>query len=94
MGKVVVVHTEVTVAHIVRHKIVCICKLKDELHVSSPAVVHGTYKVQKFILHSRVADPYSFHPDPIRIQHLRMNTNPDPIRIQGFNDQKLEKNYS
>jgi hypothetical protein len=32
----------------------------------------------------------------IRIQHLRINTNPDPdpIRIQGFNDQKLKKNYS
>jgi hypothetical protein len=33
-------------------------------------------------LSSRVADPHSFHPDP------------DPIRIQGFNDQKLKKNYS
>jgi hypothetical protein len=36
----------------------------------------------------------------IRIQRLRLETNtdpdtdPDPIRIQGFNDQKLEKNYS
>ncbi len=32
----------------------------------------------------------------IRIQHFRMNTNPDPdtIRNQGFNDQKLKKNYS
>jgi hypothetical protein len=32
----------------------------------------------------------------IRIQHLRMDTNPDPdpVRIQGFNDQKLKKNYS
>jgi hypothetical protein len=32
----------------------------------------------------------------IRIQHFRLNTDPDPdpIRIQGFNDQKLEKNYS
>jgi hypothetical protein len=31
-----------------------------------------------------VSDPYSFFPDP----------DPDPIRIQGFNDQKLKKNYS
>ncbi len=30
----------------------------------------------------------------IRIQHFRLNTDPDPIRIQGFNDQKLKKNYS
>jgi hypothetical protein len=34
----------------------------------------------------------------IRNQHLRLNTNPvpdpGPIRIQGFNDQKLGKNYS
>jgi hypothetical protein len=32
----------------------------------------------------------------IRIRHFRMNTNPDPdpIRIQGFNDQKLQQNYS
>ncbi len=32
----------------------------------------------------------------IRIQHFRLNSDPDPdpIRIQGFNDQKLEKNYS
>ncbi len=32
----------------------------------------------------------------IRIQHFRLNTNPDPhpIWIQGFNDQKLKKNYS
>ncbi len=32
----------------------------------------------------------------IRIQRLRLetNTDPDPIRIQGFNDQKLKKNYS
>jgi hypothetical protein len=32
----------------------------------------------------------------IRIQHFRLNTDPDPdpIRIQGFNDQKLNKNYS
>ncbi len=31
----------------------------------------------------------------IRIQRLRLetNTDPDPIRIQGFNDQKLKKNY-
>ncbi len=36
-------------------------------------------------------------PIRIRIQHLRMDTNtdpdPDPIWIQGFNDQKLKKNY-
>ncbi len=32
----------------------------------------------------------------IRIQHFRLNTDPDPdpIRIQGFNNQKLEKNFS
>ncbi len=36
----------------------------------------------------------------IRIQSLLMEANtdpdpnPDPIRIQGFNDQKLKKNYS
>ncbi len=34
----------------------------------------------------------------IRFQSLMLETNtdpdPDPIRIQGFNDQKLEKNYS
>jgi hypothetical protein len=32
----------------------------------------------------------------MRIQHFRLNTDPDPypIRIQGFNDQKLTKNYS
>jgi hypothetical protein len=34
----------------------------------------------------------------IRIQRLWLETStdpdPDPIRIQGFNDQKLEKNYS
>ncbi len=30
----------------------------------------------------------------IRIQRLRLETDPDPIRIQGFNDQKLKKNYS
>jgi hypothetical protein len=34
----------------------------------------------------------------IRIQSLMLETNtdpdPDPIRIQGFNDQKLKKNYS
>jgi hypothetical protein len=33
-----------------------------------------------------VVDPYSFFPDP--------DPDPDPIRIQGFNDQKLKKNYS
>jgi hypothetical protein len=34
----------------------------------------------------------------IRIQSLMLQTNtdpdPDPIRIQGFNDEKLKKNYS
>jgi hypothetical protein len=32
----------------------------------------------------------------IRIQSLMLEANPDPdpIRIQGFNDQKLKKNYS
>ncbi len=32
----------------------------------------------------------------IRIQHFRLITDPDPdpIRIQGFNDQKLKKNYN
>jgi hypothetical protein len=32
----------------------------------------------------------------IRIQRWRLDTNtdPDPIGIQGFNDQKLKKNYS
>jgi hypothetical protein len=36
----------------------------------------------------------------IRIQRLMLEANtdpdpdPDPIRIQGFNDQKLKKNYS
>jgi hypothetical protein len=25
---------------------------------------------------------------------LETNMDPDPIRIQGFNDQKLKKNYS
>jgi hypothetical protein len=32
----------------------------------------------------------------IRIQSLMLeaNTDPDPMRIQGFNDQKLKKNYS
>ncbi len=34
----------------------------------------------------------------IRIQSMMLETNtdpdPDPIRIQGFNDQKLKKNYS
>jgi hypothetical protein len=32
----------------------------------------------------------------IRIQSMTLeaNTDPDPIRIQGFNDQKLKKNYS
>ncbi len=31
-----------------------------------------------------------------RIQHFRLNTDPDPdpVWIQGFNDQKLKKNYS
>jgi hypothetical protein len=26
----------------------------------------------------RVADPHSFHPVRIRIQHYRLNTDPDP----------------
>jgi hypothetical protein len=47
---------------------------------------------------SRVVDPYYFFRIRIRIQSLRLETNtdpdPDPIRIQGFNDQKLIKNYS
>jgi hypothetical protein len=30
----------------------------------------------------------------IWIQHFRLNTDPDPIQIQGFNDQKLKKNYN
>ncbi len=31
----------------------------------------------------------------IRIQHmLNPDPDPDPIRIQGFDDQKLTKNYS
>ncbi len=37
--------------------------------------------MQNWIL-SSVVDPYSFFTDP------------DPIRIQGFNDQKVKKNYS
>ncbi len=41
-------------------------------------ILHG----RLIIIISRVVDPYSFFPDP------------DPIQIQGFNDQKLKKNYS
>ncbi len=39
-----------------------------------------------------------FHLFRVQIQHFRLNPDPvpdpDPIRIQGFDDQKLEKNYS
>jgi hypothetical protein len=55
----------------------------------------------KFLIpHFRVVDPYSFLRIRIRIQSLMLEANtdpdpdPDPIRIQGFNDQKLKKNYS
>jgi hypothetical protein len=52
--------------------------------------------VQSIILNCKVAGlRIRIHFIRIRIQHLRMNTNPDPdpIQIQGFNDQKLKKNY-
>jgi hypothetical protein len=43
-------------------------------------------------------DPYSFFTDPDPDPELMLEANtdpdPDPIRIQGFNDQKLKKNYS
>jgi hypothetical protein len=54
---------------------------------------------------TRVVDPYSFFPDPDPDPEYDVggqygsgsNTDPDPdpdpIRIQGFNDQKLKKNY-
>jgi hypothetical protein len=52
----------------------------------------------------RVVDPYLFFTDPDPDPELDVggqygsgsNTDPDPdpIRIQGFNDQKLKKNYS
>jgi hypothetical protein len=29
----------------------------------------------------------------IRIQHFRLKTNPGSVQIQGFDDQKLKKNY-
>jgi len=49
-----------------------------------------------YFVRIRVVDPYSFL--RIRIQSLMLEANtdpdPDPIRIQGFNDQKLKKNYS
>jgi hypothetical protein len=45
---------------------------------------------------TRFADPHWFHLD--QDPTFRLNTNPDsdpdPIRIQGFNDQKLNKNYT
>jgi hypothetical protein len=47
---------------------------------------------------SRVVDPYSFFPDPDTEfeagDQSGSNPDPDPIRIQGFNDQKLKKNYN
>ncbi len=43
-------------------------------------------------------DPYSFFPDPDTEfeagDQSGSNPDPDPIRIQGFNDQKLKKNYN
>jgi hypothetical protein len=49
------------------------------------------------IILARVADPHSFHPDPdpaFKAEYLSgSNTDQDPIRIQGFNYQKLKKNY-
>jgi hypothetical protein len=53
-----------------------------------------------FVLLIRVADPHSFHPDPDPAFEAEYrsgsesNTDPDLIRIQGFNVQKLQKNYS
>jgi hypothetical protein len=51
-----------------------------------------------------VSDPYSFFTDPDPDPEVEAGdqygygsgsgSNPDPIRIQGFNDQKLKKNYS
>ncbi len=50
------------------------------------------------IRNTSVSDPYSFFTDPDPEVGLETNTDPDtdpdPIRIQGFNDQKLKKNYS
>ncbi len=57
-------------------------------------------------LKGSVSDPYSFFtdPDPDPDPEVEAGdqygsgygsgSNPDPIRIQGFNDQKLKKNYS
>jgi hypothetical protein len=47
---------------------------------------------------TRVVDPYSFFTDPdpefdVGDQY-RSGSGSNPIRIQGFNDQKLKKNYS
>jgi hypothetical protein len=49
-------------------------------------------------LFSRVVDPYSFFTDPdpefdVGDQY-GSGSGSNPIRIQGFNDQKLKKNYS
>ncbi len=54
----------------------------------------GSFLFYFTMMQIRVADPHHFI--RIRIQHFRLNTNtdPDPIRIQGFNYQKLGKNYS
>jgi hypothetical protein len=54
------------------------------------------------LLFFRVVDPYPFFTDPDPDPELDVggqygsgsNPDPDPIRIQGFNNQKLEKNYS
>ncbi len=56
----------------------------------------------KTVRTTRVVDPYSFFPDPDSDPEFDVgdqygygsNPDPDPIRIQGFNDQKLKKNYS
>jgi hypothetical protein len=48
----------------------------------------------------RVVDPYSFFTDPDPDPEFDVGcqygsgSGSNPIRIQGFNDQKLKKNYS
>ncbi len=57
-----------------------------------------TFEVGKNFLGKEPVFRIRIHFFRIRIQRLRLEVNtdpdPDPIRIQGFNDQKLKKNYS
>jgi hypothetical protein len=60
--------------------------------------IHNTefkiYQREEYVPTARVADLHSYHPNPDPAFRLKTDPEPIRIRIQGFNDQKLKKNYS